>query len=403
MLLAAQTPNERRPDLSAYADNAFALAHALTLDASAASRIVEKVFERAHSRQPPTDISVREWVLTLVRNEAVLHSRDNANMQAGAADFDRTIIMRRIRRMMSEAFSSLDADDRAILVLADVERLDYRSVGQIIGTDLESVKVLHRLAESRLRAAISRRLPEGDREGLQHLSAAVLRDAVAEMAAHDLPSLPPTTRLQPAAGSAKPERPGASTRARRKSPAVSTAALRNVGIGFLVIFFAGLFAYGAVRLLERPPDVGAISVTVRAAEEPPRIMYPTDDRGRAAEYIASELDWRLTVPRIEGASLQGASRHEIIRDTFIPLLTYHDEATNELIPVFVYDYALLGRVGDRLRFEAETLRQIEDENHFELHDMGSKQVLVWRNRDDIFVAVTRGGAEALQDRIYVAP
>ena len=132
-------------------------------------------------------------------------------------------------------------------------------------------------------------------------------------------------------------------------------------------------------------------------------MYPTDDRGRAAEYIASELDWRLTVPRIEGASLQGASRHEIISDTFIPLLTYHDEATNELIPVFVYDYALLGRVRDRLRFEAETLRQIEDENHFELHDMGSKQVLVWRNRDDIFVAVTRGGAESLQDRIYVAP
>src|SRR5690625_6396485 len=118
MLLAAQTPNARRPDLSAYADNAFALAHALTLDASAASRIVEKVFERAHSRQPPTDISVREWVLTLVRTEAVLHSRDNENMQAGVAEFDRTIIMRRIRRMMSEAFSSLDADDRAILVLA---------------------------------------------------------------------------------------------------------------------------------------------------------------------------------------------------------------------------------------------------------------------------------------------
>ena len=91
MLLAAQTPNKRRPDLSAYADNAFALAHALTLDASTASKIVEKVFERAHGRQPPSDISVREWVLTLVRDEAVLQFRDRANTQAGAADLDHRV------------------------------------------------------------------------------------------------------------------------------------------------------------------------------------------------------------------------------------------------------------------------------------------------------------------------
>src|SRR5690625_4827558 len=138
MLLAAQTPNERRPDLSAYAYNALTIANALPLHASAASRIGENVFEQAHSRQSPTVISGREWVLTLVRDEAGLQSRENANMQAGAADLDRTIIMRRIRRLMTEAFASLDADDRAILVLTDVERVDFRWGGQVIGTRLDA-------------------------------------------------------------------------------------------------------------------------------------------------------------------------------------------------------------------------------------------------------------------------
>jgi hypothetical protein len=57
---------------------------------------------------------------------------------------------------------------------------------------------------------------------------------------------------------------------------------------------------------------------------------------------------------------------------------------------------------DRLSLEADIQNQIVAEQHYDLHDLGEKQVLVWRHRDDIYLAVTRGEAETLQGRITFA-
>jgi hypothetical protein len=108
---------------------------------------------------------------------------------------------------------------------------------------------------------------------------------------------------------------------------------------------------------------------------------------------------RITIPSINEATLQGVSIREVADDADVPVLLFQDIASGKSITIYVYSYAFLDRHERRLVLERDILRQIEAEGNFDLHDLGETKALIWRYRDDIFVAITSGDAEELRGRI----
>ncbi len=131
-----------------------------------------------------------------------------------------------------------------------------------------------------------------------------------------------------------------------------------------------------------------------------RPSLKTESPEEAEAYVQDQLQWRLTLPSIDQAVLSGVGLREVAPAITVPVFLYQDTAQDDRrIALYVFSYALLDRHGDRIQLEPEIQRQITDDGRFDLHDLGKRNVLVWRNRDDIYVAVTPGNPEALRKRI----
>jgi hypothetical protein len=96
--------------------------------------------------------------------------------------------------------------------------------------------------------------------------------------------------------------------------------------------------------------------------------------------------------------LQGVGESEIAAGIPVPVLIF-DDGGNGPLAVFALSYALLEEVGDRFTLGEDVLKQIQTEGFTDIHDEGRRKVIVFRNRDDIFVAVTTGDPQDLAGRI----
>ena len=151
-------------------------------------------------------------------------------------------------------------------------------------------------------------------------------------------------------------------------------------------------------MLERPPETNLVVLSAEQADAI-RPVITTTRPAEAEQFVADQLQWRLTLPSIDQATLKGVGLIELTENMQVPVFLYRDDLTGDPLTIYAYTYALLNRHEDRLQLAPDVLRQIQDDRHFDLHDLGEQRVLVWRHRDDIFVAVTLGEAEALQERI----
>lgn len=407
MLLSASASDpDRESRLLRHADSVYAMAHALTLNAEDATLLLEAVYQKAASLPLPSHGAEKEWLLRLLREEMRDDGGappDPSGLPARASgDFRRKLALRAVQRVLPAAFATLDRSEREILMLVHVERYDLNQAADIATEPVDVTEQRLDSAEATLRNAVKRNVSVGEHPLLEQLPPGWLPNALNEMVATDLPAMPPTVRPDFRRGhQSNQNRHSGEEHARRPSRKLRSLkpALRRLGVAALTIFFTGLLAYGAARILDRPPESNAIILSADAAGRPD-FQVQTSDPEEAQNFILENLDWRLMVPRIADASLLGVEVREIAEGIVLPVLHYDDQHSEEDISVLVYNYALLDRAGERLRFERETLSQIEDAGHYELHDLGRQQVLVWRDRDDIFVAVTRGDAEALQDRLY---
>ena len=76
------------------------------------------------------------------------------------------------------------------------------------------------------------------------------------------------------------------------------------------------------------------------------------------------------------------------------------EPQNDYITLYAFTYALLDEFSDRIQLGDDILEAIASENTFDLHDLNDRQkFVIWRNSNDIFMAVTAGDPIQLRDRI----
>ena len=409
---ADDVSDEVREALLAHLEGLFSLAQVVTMNAEGAIRLVEATYQTAYARLSGAAVpdDPKTWLYALLLEEHAGRTQDpsatpesqppDAPPPKAVDDFRRRLAEQFVHQALPTAFSTLPPDRRLLLMLCYAQSLSTADAGRIVGLSAEQAAASLEQARAELHAALYDNATETER----HLLATSLppnwdRAALVHLAETELVPLPPTLRPAvhaPAARDPQPLPPSPADEAAR-APAWNRIATRLTAT-LLIIMVAGTMGYVFSELLRVEPETNLLNLSVAqsGAAEP---GLPTGDPTEAERLVRERLGWRLMVPIIDQATLAGVDVREITDGVTVPVFVYTDDPTGQPITLYAYTYTLLDRHADRIRLERDILQQIEEDGNFDLYDLGEVRVLIWRYRDEIFVAVTPVAVADLRERI----
>lgn len=295
-------------------------------------------------------------------------------------------------RALPASLASLDARDRIACWLEANALGNPSDAGAVLGLSAgEALVVLvagRRALESTLyegltsrdatlmlRASMAEPLPEAVKRVL---------DSVLERAPAAL-----TDRLRPAAPSVQPsDRPSRRT--------------FSFGVAFRILAFiasAALVGYAIRSFRPASPKVSARADLVeRVMEIAPatNLSFRTSSAEQAEVFVRDRVGWRIVVPSVEGSVLEGVGVTVLGSGSEVPVL--HFDGARPVVMIVV-TYAYLDSVTPRLTIDEAILDQIGGEGRFSILDSGPRRATIFRNRDDIFVAVTASDVRDLDQAI----
>lgn len=147
-------------------DRLFGLAVRLTGDRSEAEDVVQESFIKLWRQEPkPPDAAVLPWLLTVTRNASLdrlrrrrLVSADQAVLEAqpdGAAQPERQAAGDEFDRRLREAVENLSEPFRSLVILREMQGLDYQAISQVLSLSMSQVKVYLHRARRQLRHELS--------------------------------------------------------------------------------------------------------------------------------------------------------------------------------------------------------------------------------------------------------
>ncbi len=113
----------------------------------------------------------------------------------------------------------------------------------------------------------------------------------------------------------------------------------------------------------------------------------TSSRSKAEAYVESTWNRQIQLPAIKGARVQGVGQVRPAEDVEIPVLLYADTSDNARIATFAYSYALADRIEDTATLDTEIRDALARRNRLVSNEQAGARGLLWRDRDDIFVAI----------------
>ncbi len=404
-------------DLLRHLEPMYAFAQVLTLDADRAMRLVEDTYLAARNAATVGRVD-RAWLFRTMR---ALHTSADAAARVDAEpDTDESprlfaqqynikqrLVDPFLRHAAPVALASLGERDRTLLMLCDAERMSCSDAARVLMEPAEIVCRQLDSARKAYRMTIHAQASPMLRELLNTVDprewgpASVRRAIKSEFG-----NLPPT--LEPAIKSALADARTASNESVRRRrvggdearPTIRTRLMRAV-LPLTLILMAGLLGYIGQAALQTPDNPNVIAMAARHADDA-TLSLTTDSPEQAAAHVRERLNWRLNVPTIDDAALLGAGVSELASGIAVPTFIYADRGgpSEQRVVLYALSYALLDRHADRLFLERSILTAIADDSHFDLLDLSDdNKVLIWRHADDIYLAVTRGDATGLKDRI----
>ena len=400
-------------------DALFALAQVLTLDAARAEHLLEKTYLQAlqMADHRETVLEDRRHMMRLLirihKEQATTGSALPEKTAAGtsrAESFKKRVLDQFLLKAAPTAFATLGDADRLLLSLCHIENMSCADAALILSEPLESTCARLEEVRARFRHILLRGASPAEAQLLKDMSPDDWGGEALRKALHsEFAALPPTLepRLKSALNARQPatvHATGQSPSTRDRLPAPSQPRRKRTSKGLatlLLILTAGMAGYLGSSLLSREPESNLITLS---AEKAPRVetILETSSYEEAEQFVRRQMNWRLTLPQISESELAGVGISEIARQVRVPVFLYHDlhNEREEPIAVYVYTYALLDQFSDRIVLERDILAAISSEDHFDIHDLSDRQkVLIWRNANDIFMAVTSLDARELRQRI----
>ena len=170
-------------------------------------------------------------------------------------------------------------------------------------------------------------------------------------------------------------------------------------LALLLIAAAGMIGYVLSTTEERPREPDALARSVEAAGNL-RLLLRTSEPAEARQFIREEFGWRVGVPTFDAVALTGVAIAQAAAAVEVPVFLYADEEERN-VAVFAYSYALLDQVPDRLRLSSDDYDELA-EGVPVIRSTDNGDVILWRDRDDIYVAVTDLPPDALTDGLVMS-
>ena len=404
-----------------YKDALFSMAQVLTLDHEKSLQLVEKTVLRAlsRSRVDQVDIQDRRYLLQLLLEVHQDQSKRHTPLFAQGEDeieppanesIKNQLIQDALKRIMPVAFASLADSDRALLILCEIERLSSTDASLIMGSDSKTISVQLEEVKDQLIEKISQNAsPSVSRMIANQPQDSWLPAAIQNALKANYKPSPNTleSRIRNVVTKRADRKPAEllskaqPLRQREKrQQSIKDLLFRRI-ITLLLILTAGLAGYIGSEMLRTPPNPDLISLSVKQSKRIKPILS-TSDREEAEDFIVNHLDWRLSLPEISGSQIEGVGISEISSGIRVPVFLYstrENEQTQE-VTLYAFTYALLDEFQSQIQLSSETLAAIAEPDHIDFHSLRSgNNVFVWRNANDIFLAVT--DTEELSSRIQL--
>jgi len=432
--MASDAPSSAREILLVHLEPLYTLARLLTPRPTTATELV--VAAAASATPVPADVSTaaegKGWALRLLLEtyradpaaEALAWSDTprrrlvepqpsdplvDQPLQSHREDLARQTVADRLPAV----FATLRTSERVLLFLADAAELSPDAIAQVTG---ESEAAATEQVQ-RARAAMLRGLRADLRPSEQALVRANLpKEALGESLQAHMQSLatpvPGGLRHSVVSATSAPRQAPQKARTEDAAAGKRTAAPSTVPTGggaqwltralvaIVLIAVVGTAGYITAQWIDRGPETNLIMLSAEHAAERPKPNLATSRLDEAERYVRDELNLRPILPSIDQATLEGVALAEVASSVTVPAFFY-EQADGTPVMLYALSYRLLDRYSGRIQLDVDVLRQIEDDTHYDLHDLGHAQVLVWRHRDVIFIAVTDGDAATLRDRIVM--
>jgi len=371
-----------------------------------ADSLVEHAYQRAADVPPaqrPSD--ERAWLFRLLVKARTERPDGNAGPQPGADEpspdddtFRHTVAVETARRHLPVALAACSARQRFVLTL-DVLDADDDTLAAALDRTVEEARSARDQARSALRASLRDVLNGPERMLVDvALPDEALRRLLRTLLEEQFLPLPSSLRRRVHQRLEAARAEGASNE--KDDPEASpwsswAAALRrhlnsrtSVLVGLVLVFVAGGLAGLAYFDAPSPssPSQGIVAFSTRQAADlsPAR---DTDSATEAAAFIRRTWDRQVSVPSIERASLLGVGRRPLDGGAEVPALLYRDDENGTRIVAYVFNYALLDRIDDRIRLSTSLRDELAANDAPLTRRRGDRALVLWRQRDDIFVLV----------------
>lgn len=380
----------------AHLDQLFLIAQFITRDADHAARLVDSMYKSIDADSSASEVSLEGLVNRLLAIADSLDRRSEDNRSPGDHS-------EQARRHESEQFLASSVRLQ-FLLLTPRDRLE---LWRCVEFDMPIAPDQNALDAFKDQLLSSLDTHQGFVFGNLVTREAVASALKAYWNSAFIP-VPPTLRSVVESGDRlrKPEAARrnrrASARPTRKNPTRERPNRVNRVILYTwVILAASAIGYLLMRVgTPTPPSSDILELSLSVADDVD-ITFHTGNAEQAERFIADRLGWRLSTPVITQASLLGISFTEILDSIELPVLVFTDNEDHSEFPVFVFSYKFLENHRDRFRLARGTLRQIQESAGFDIHELDSRTAVVWRDRDDIFVAFVEGSGTDFQARIIV--
>lgn len=400
-------------------ESLYAMAQVLTLDATRAEALVQATFERALRIREKNLVAPGDRRHMLQLMIQVYHEQKQTPPPLPPPDkeppppaqpkasFKQHILHQYLRQAVPAAFAALSDLDRVVLSMCEADGRSNADAALILGGDSDSVNQQRILARQRFANHVNANAPATVSQILTQASPEEwIPQALRRTLKSELNAVPPT--LEPKIqASFSTHHPEAARRALSSTPKKTASTSHNrLSRGLMTIFLilaAGFIGYIGSSVLMKQPDANLLTLS---ASKAPRVetVLATTDQAEAEQFVQQQMRWRLTLPDIEQSEFTGVGISEIADEVRVPVFLYRDnmDGDSEYITLYAFTYALLDEYADRIQLESDILQAITREDQFDLHDLNEKQkFVIWRKRDDIFLAVTSIDPQMLRDRITV--
>jgi hypothetical protein len=224
---------------------------------------------------------------------------------------------------------------------------------------------------------------------------------------HDLPSYPrqPGAReAERARAQTRPPQPGDDLPSYPGRPPAAeddgSSPLARVLLVLLALAAVGLIAYAVTRESAVEPEGDEIMARLVVAMDEVELSLSTAQPAVARQYVLDEFGWRVGVPMFDAASLSGVGIATVAPAIDLPVFLYADDEERSAA-VFVLNYVLLDQVPDRLHLAREDYERLAAEPRPHHRTVRSQEVVFWRDRGDIYVAVTEIPSRELAGNIQM--